>query len=566
MKFSIHYFGQFVLILALSGCAGLKTSSVSKNSGAEQKYQLLVAELALKRGDYDTAVSHYLMLAVELKDVQIAMRTAHIADYAEQYPEAIVAAKIWVERARKDKSDSANLLQGQHFLIVALVKNGQVNDAIKYLKQMVAKSGQERRLSYESIANVLGHKLKQDQALDTLQQFVERYKKDVFGHYAQSLLALRFGQYDLAQRAIDKALQEKNPRAHFIMQRAKILRLKGKVDEAIGYLEGELGRKPTDTAVRLLYAQFLFGELEYERALKEYLYLEQAGTQDSEALLNIAILYLGEDRLNMAEQYLMKLQEGKERLAEGRYFMGYLEEKKGNDDRALELFYGVNGGQFYIDAQLHIASLLNKQGRLEKARTHLQSIRIKSAAEKVRVVVYEGELLRAGGRMEEAMHVLSEGLEIMPTSHELLYARAMVAEKLDQLHIVEQDLKKIIDQNPKNADALNALGYTLADRTGRYEEALGYIKKALELKPDDYYVIDSMGWVLFRLGHFNEAISLLSQAFALSEESDAEVAAHLGEALWSQGRKEDARAVWNRALEGSPDNSVLLEAMERQQN
>ena len=162
------------------------------------------------------------------------------------------------------------------------------------------------------------------------------------------------------------------------------------------------------------------------------------------------------------------------------------------------------------------------------------------------------------------MTVYDRALEEYAGNADLLYARAMLAEKLDRLDILERDLRAILGTEPDHAEALNALGFTLADRTDRYDEALVLLERAIELKPDDYYVIDSMGWVLYRVGRLEEAIQYLRRAFALSE--DPEVAAHLGEVLWVMGRKAAAREIWDTALQTTPDDANLLEVIKRFSN
>jgi tetratricopeptide (TPR) repeat protein len=173
----------------------------------------------------------------------------------------------------------------------------------------------------------------------------------------------------------------------------------------------------------------------------------------------------------------------------------------------------------------------------------------------------EGEILRGASRFDEAVRVYNTGLAEMPDDLNLLYGRAMIEEKLDQIDLMEKDLRKIIEREPNNAEALNALGYTLADRTDRYQEALGYIERALKLKPDSRFVIDSMGWVQYRLGNNKEALDYLRRALDMNQ--DPEVAAHLIEVLWATGDKDGARDVYRRALQAAPDKAVIENVMRR---
>jgi tetratricopeptide (TPR) repeat protein len=179
----------------------------------------------------------------------------------------------------------------------------------------------------------------------------------------------------------------------------------------------------------------------------------------------------------------------------------------------------------------------------------------------LRIYLVDGQILRDAGRPQEAIKVFTSGLEELPENADLLYARAMTAERMGNYGSMEKDLKKILARDPDNVDALNALGYSLADHTRRYKEALNYIKRALELRPDNYFVLDSMGWVHYRLGHYKEAVQYLRRA--LDASADSEIAAHLTEVLWVMGDKQAAREVWDKALKGAPGNKVLLDVMNR---
>jgi len=173
----------------------------------------------------------------------------------------------------------------------------------------------------------------------------------------------------------------------------------------------------------------------------------------------------------------------------------------------------------------------------------------------------EAEILDQAGRQEQALAVYGSALEAFPDEPDLRYGRAMLAVKMDRIDDAERDLRGIIDANPEHADALNALGYTLADRTDRYQEAQGYIEQAHRLKPDEASILDSMGWVNFRLGQYEVALDYLRQA--LARMNDGEIAAHLGEVLWAMGRQAEAREVWEKATKDHPDHAYLRDVVER---
>jgi len=202
-----------------------------------------------------------------------------------------------------------------------------------------------------------------------------------------------------------------------------------------------------------------------------------------------------------------------------------------------------------------------KAGEVERAREIVQQLRDQVPEDAPMLYLAEAEILDQIDREALVMQVYNTGLAAFPDDADLLYGRAMYAVKRNRLDLAEPDLRRIIDRNPGHADALNALGYTLADRTDRYQEALGYIERALKLKPDEPAILDSVGWVNFKLGNYDVALEFLTKA--LSAMKDGEIAAHLGEVLWAMGRQDEAWAVWDAALKDHPDHLYLQEVVGR---
>jgi Flp pilus assembly protein TadD len=210
----------------------------------------------------------------------------------------------------------------------------------------------------------------------------------------------------------------------------------------------------------------------------------------------------------------------------------------------------------YLESRTRLALVTARKGELKDARAQLAGLLPESDAERVQVALAEEQMLREANQNQEALAVLNRYVAAMPESNDLLYARSLVAEQLNDLTLHERDLRSVIERDPKNAHALNALGYTLADRTTRFEEARGLLERALELKPDDPYIMDSVGWVYYRLGRNDDAVKFLRAAIA--KRPDAEISAHLGEVLWVMGDHATAENVWSQALQATPDSKVLL--------
>jgi tetratricopeptide (TPR) repeat protein len=244
-----------------------------------------------------------------------------------------------------------------------------------------------------------------------------------------------------------------------------------------------------------------------------------------------------------------------------RFYLGQLNEDRKRPDEALKWYSAVAQGEQFIPAQARYAAILAKQGRLPEARKHLQQATASSPQQRVQLTQAEAQLLRDANAYQEAFDVLGQALAQMPDNPDLLYDHAMAAEKLNRLDILEANLKQLIKLRPDHAHAYNALGYTLADRNQRVEEAYRLIETALKLAPDDPFIQDSMGWVLYRMGRNQEGLDYLQRAF--KQRPDAEIAAHLGEVLWVLDQRDGARKIWTEALKAHPDNELLQGTVKR---
>ena len=244
-----------------------------------------------------------------------------------------------------------------------------------------------------------------------------------------------------------------------------------------------------------------------------------------------------------------------------RLYLGQIAEDQKNYPDALRWYGEVTGGELYLRAQTRYAMVLNKQGQLDAARAHLHQVETGSNEGRVQLLLTEAQMLRDANRAREAFDMLESALKNMPDQPELLYDYAMLAEKLGQLDVLESNLTKLIRLQPEHAHAYNALGYSLADRNLRLPEAQELIEKALKLAPDDPFIVDSMGWVLYRRGMQQQALEYLRKAY--SARPDPEIAAHLGEVLWIAGERREAEKVWREAASKTPDNEALNSTIKR---
>jgi tetratricopeptide (TPR) repeat protein len=243
------------------------------------------------------------------------------------------------------------------------------------------------------------------------------------------------------------------------------------------------------------------------------------------------------------------------------FYLAQVAEETKHYDEAIARYREVTEGDRAWIAKLRIGAMMAKKGDIVAARKYLDELQPESPERRVELAQAEAQLMRDSGDFKAAYAILAAALERQADSVDLLYDVAMVAEKLDRIDEVEARLKRVIELKPDNAQALNALGYTLVDRTPRTAEGMKLIEKALEIAPDDPFILDSMGWANYRLGKLDDSEKFLRRAFG--DQADPEIAAHLGEVLWAKGERARAAEVWQSQLKASPDNPVLIETMRR---
>jgi len=275
----------------------------------------------------------------------------------------------------------------------------------------------------------------------------------------------------------------------------------------------------------------------------------------------LGLLNLQMNKPQQAAEYFSRLLEDKKRVIESQYYLAQSYELQNQLDKAIVEYKKIRHNNFAFEAELRVALILAKQGELKDARSLLQNMSPDSLDKELRVYLTEGEILNNANQYQNAFDLYTEALQQLTDNNRLLYARALAAEKLGKVGLAVKDLEGIVKREPENAQALNALGYTLIDKTKQLKRGLGFIKKAFNLEPDDPAIHDSMGWAYYRLGQYDEALKYLRRAF--EKLKDAEVAAHLGEVLWVAGEREAAKQIWNTALQQTPNDGLLLNVMQK---
>jgi len=559
--------------LLLTGCASLQQASSRDTSPlgqqstqinvlksqqdevADAAYALMVAEIALQQGDTALAVQHYLQVARSQDIAEIAERAVRVAVYGQNLEAAVEAAQRWIEL-------DPNRVEARQVIAAIYVRQDKVQEAFAYLDELFRTSKLDDAELFPPLLGVLAREKNANTVLAVSQRIAYEYPERAYAQYLHGMLAAQNGRSEEALRFLNRSLAiVEIDGVH--SARAKVLLRLGRPGEAVVSLRKAVESNPDDKNLRLTYARLLVDVKQYEEARVEFEKLHRASPDDAELLYTLGLLSLESQRLDDAEKYMMMLVRLKQREGEAQYYLGRINENRKQYDKAIEWYQKVFVGEYKFDARLRIADMLGLLGRTDEAVSHLDEMLKGSQSDGtlVRIYISKGELLRSARRYPQAMEVFNTALGIVPGNSDLLYARALVAEKLGRIDILESDIRTILKTEPDNAHALNALGFTLADQTDRYEEAYGYLKRAIEIMPDDAAIIDSWGWVHYRLGDYDKAISLLRKA--LSQFDDAEISAHLGEVLWVNGAQQEARQVWQRALKKSPDDPMLQNVMQR---
>lgn len=564
-------------LFALSGCAGMqrperpaapsptvpgavpelpapKPGVPSGDLADNVLFDILLGEIAGQREHLDVSVLHYLRAAEVSDDPRVAERALRIAVFAKQEGPALSAARRWVELAPDN-------VEARQSLAILAMHAGIPDEAVEQFEYLLAHAEDDTQL-YQTVTGLLARNEDREVALNLMQRLVEAHPQSVQAHLAYSRLALHAENTELALREVERALALQPQLVEALVLRAGIRVKAGEPQRAQEELNAAIAAQPDNAELRMAQARLLLDMQNLAGATEQFNAVVKLQPDNADAWYSLGLLALEQRQYKAAERHFRKLLEQGKRVQEAHYYLGRTRELREDFDGALAWYAKVTEGDYWLEAQTRMASMRAKTGDLDGARRQLNELRVRQPALAVRLYLVEGDILAQAGKLREAMDLYNQVLAEQPNNHDLLYARALVAERLDDLALAEADLRRIVGEDPSNFHAWNALGYTLADRTDRLVEALEYIEKALALAPDEAAVVDSLGWVHYRLGNLEQAAQHLRRAYDLSR-GDAEVAAHYGEVLWRQGKRSEARALWEKARRSDPDNLPLQKTLKK---
>ncbi len=520
---------------------------------ADLLYEILAGEIAGKEGRIDAATEHYLKASKLSNDPKIAARTARIAAFSQDFDVALKAAKRWV--ALEPDSIEANQVAG-----LLMVRNGQPIEAAHYLGKVIELGGKDKyELSFARISLLMARQTVSDAELKTMALLRDRFPDVSHAHRSYAEVAYRAGKFEQALTEAQRALDlDPDDRAARILKNRVLLAM-GRVDEALDGMRRMVAESPDDPELVHALARMLVQANRYEEAHQQYQRALALQPGNFDILYSLSLLEVELKRYDDAVRNLQKLAKSPTHADDAYYYLGRVEEERQHYDLAMGWYLRIKSGERVLDAQTRVAAILARLGKRRQAIEHLQKLRqsTNDEAALVRLDLAEGDIYREAGDYQRAYDFFTRVLEKRPNNIDLLYARAMTAEKLGHTEWLERDLKTIIELEPDNATALNALGYTLADHGRQLDEALGYIKRALAIRPDDAAILDSMGWVNYRLGNLEEAEKYLVRA--LNKLEDPEIASHLAEVQFERGKRDKAIETVQKGLKVAPEDARLLQ-------
>jgi tetratricopeptide (TPR) repeat protein len=517
--------------------------------------RVIIAEMAGQRGYNQTALTEYLALARDTNDLGIIRRAALIATYLRDSEASLELNELWLAQ----QPDSEEALKASAYQLIAL---NRLNEALTLFARM-HDLGYE--VDYRLISNRADNNIEVQARLSTLindfAAILESHPQHFSLRLAMSQLYRQNNQLEEAYELLHSLALENSDPVEILIAEVQILEELGEARQARRRLLTSLNDKPDNKQLRFAYGRKLVEDGNYRDAMEQFEIIVEQYPEDFEMLYSLALISIEANQLSAARNYFQRLVVNGERLDDAHYYLALISDEENDPEQAIEHYLMVNGGNNYLIALRNYMELMISEDRYAEASDHLRQIRLRRPEVNSTLLALEGSLLLDAEEYYSAFTFLSRAINNNPNDTQLLQLRTLVSQELDDFALLELDLRSIMRLEPNNPSPFNTLGYYLADQTTRYTEAKELIDRAIELSPNDPAIIDSLGWVQFKLGMYEEAKMNLERAFELFP--DHEVAAHLGEVLWVMGNREAAREIWQDALETQPESEFILNTMQR---
>ncbi len=522
-----------------------------------QLYEAIVSELSAQRGQVAAAGESYFDLAMSTQDITIVQRAIQFASVNSDINALLQLGLLWAELAPADP-------QPHLMLSIQFLESGAFQQAISHMVRVIDLGG---NMDFSALSSRTGGLSGQDRSvlIAYLRQLKEAFAEQSSIHLTLIQMLGQNREYEEALSELEILNDKTALTATRILLEAQILQNMNRGEQSLRVMRNGIAHFETDKKLRFSYARLLVQNGEYELAQAQFQVLVEQDPQDWETLYSVALLDTQLQNFDRAITAYTKLIGVDQRADESQYNLGLIYQEQGDISKSIEHFRQVRiGTNNFLAAQQQATRLSIRSGRLDDAHSWLNRLSRGQPRLEILFTTIESSVLIQEGYPAEAEQLLNIALNKFPNETDLLFARVLYYDSIADREGSERDLRQIIRMLPEDSRALNHLGYMLADQTTRFDEALELVERAIAVSPDDPAIIDSLGWALYKVGRYEDALQHMRRAFTAFP--DDEVASHLGEVLWALGRKEEAMRIWQDALETEPDSLFIKEAMERLQS
>tara|TARA_R110002072_G_scaffold301462_2_gene481256 strand:+ start:16418 stop:18253 length:1836 start_codon:yes stop_codon:yes gene_type:complete len=516
-------------------------------------FDLMVAEVAAQRNQFNITLLNYLQQAHMTRDTEVIKRAINAAQYIKDVEAIKEMALLWSD-VEPENLAAHQLLAFQYFY------SKDYQASIEELEKILELEGDPRLDTFAIGSQALPEEEKRE-ILTLFSGLYEKYPSYYLLPYSIAFLHRQLKEYDEALTVLQPTFSMAPEFSGSSVLKTNILYDQGKLKDAIAFASTAFDTYPDDHNLGRLYASMLVEDKQLDEAEDVFQSLIDRYPQAPSLRLSLGLVKLENNKTNDAKLIFNKLLDDKLHPNEAHFYLGRIAEQEKDIDSAIAHYQQIQESQNYGASIERVSFLLAQQNKIEQMMSYLSDLRAKDEARKKTLWLLEVKLLSLTQAKDKMMSSLNAAILDFPNDDQFLYARAMNLDAQDDLKGMEADLRKILEHKPDNPIALNALGYTLADKTNRLQEAFQLIQKAHVLEPENPAILDSLGWVLFKLNQHEEALIFLLKAFQGYQ--DGEVAAHLGEVLWSLNQKTEALEVWVNVLRKTPRHPVLRETINR---
>ncbi len=518
----------------------------------EAFYYLLSGEIAGQRNHFNLSADSYLKAAELTQSPQVAARAAQVAMYAKDYDKAMDAVNVWTA-VEPENITARKLIAGLQ------LKQGDTEQAIDNYTYVLSAS----EVDFEKSAVQIAHSIQANtsQPYPIIKVLIERFPGTAELPFAYALVAAKRKDFKIAASMLDQSLTIRPDWDTALLLKIKLVAQSGDTAAAIQMLEEATTQFPDNAEIHMLYAKLLAMQQDYPKAAEHFQRVTDIDPGNSDAGFALAIMHSAVGDYDLARDGLLELAKNPDNRQRAYLQLGQLAAENNLNDEALAWLDRVDSGALGYDAQIFASEILLKQKQVDKALDRLRKLRNQYPQQSAGIALREADIYSQNNQPENAIEVLDSVIATNPQEKELLYMRSLLADQVGRFDLAESDLLAVLAIEPDNVNALNALGYILCNRTERLDDAEHYLERAIQLKPDDPAIMDSIGWLRYRQNKYDDAIKYLQAAY--QQKNDVEIGAHLAEVYWMLDRQNDAKKVLQEVWLKDSTHDSLLQMQQR---